>query len=216
MSALIYVLTTFNLYQHCLCEFYFRSEENRQYMRVINMIYELRHYEFSPENWVEYLKLFDKTCIPIRQNNFGILKGRWIYKNNNTVHFYHLWEYASLEHRQQLRKSLSEVTAWQELFIKPAIPLIEQQDIKIIHPATQNHNFDFAESLSLIDIKCAVGSLKDVVTGLSNSNPQNIQINTVEFPDPNALVLFSKTENDTGIGKDADIKHIDRKVLLSI
>jgi len=185
-------------------------------MRVLNMIYELRHYEFSTENWGKYLKLFNEACIPIRQNNFGVLKGKWIYKNDNTIHFYHLWEYASLDNRQQLRKKLSEVTAWQELFIKHATHLIEQQDIKIIHPVIQNHNFDFAESLSLIDIKCAVGSLKDVVTGLSNSNQQNIQVNTVEFPDPNALVLFSKTENETSIGKDADIKHIDRKVLLSI
>lgn len=171
------------------------------------MIYELRHYEFTPENWEKYLRLFNDVCLPIRQNNFGILKGKWITLKYGMIHFYHLWEYSSLENRKKLRDELSKIISWQVDFIQNAAPLIENQYLKVLNPFLDLQDFNFNKDLKIYKIICKVGKIKSITSHLIENHQHNIQINIVEFPNPNELIILTdknyniKTINNINIKK---------------
>lgn len=173
------------------------------------MIYELRHYKFTPRNWEKYLRLFNEVCLPIRQNNFGVLKGKWITSKDNMIHFYHLWEYSSLDTRKKLREELNNIIAWQEVFIKNAVALIEDQEIKILNPFLELQKFNFSKDLKIHELKCKVGKIKATMLPLIDDHQKNIQINVAEFPDPNELILLSYKDYNIGNLDNTNIKEIN-------
>ena len=178
-------------------------------MRVLIMIYELRHYEFTPSNWEKYLRLFNEVCLPIRQNNFGVLKGKWITSKDDMIHFYHLWEYSSLDTRKKLRDELNKIIAWQEVFIKNAVPLIENQEIKILNPFLELQDFNFNKDLKIHELKCKVGKIKSIMLPLTDSHQNNIQINVAEFPNPNELIFLSDKDYNVGNLDNINIKEVN-------
>lgn len=171
------------------------------------MIYELRHYKFSPENWTKYLKLFNEKCLPIRLDNYGALKGKWNIEQDGYIHFYHLWEYKSLEQRQILRQELSKIQSWQDDFIQYAAPLIQEQDLKILNLNDKDNGFNFHRDLNIYEIDCKVSTLKNVLNSVIEISKNDIQLNIVEFPNPNEIILFSESQENIENLNIKNIKH---------
>ncbi|WP_111895453.1 NIPSNAP family protein [Acinetobacter sp. MB5] len=166
------------------------------------MIYELRSYFFSYENWDTYKELFFDKCLPIRKDDYGILKGKWICKLDHQVIFFHLWQYDSLDHRQALREQLGARDDWKNDFIQYAPALLDNQFLKVLNPIAAD--FDFKQNLNLFTIDCMPGTLKEV---LGLIDPEMGQFNTQEFPNPNELKVFS-VENNLLIHHSKHIKNI--------
>ncbi|EIR6161479.1 NIPSNAP family protein [Acinetobacter baumannii] len=177
------------------------------------MIYELRHYKFTPEKWSKYLKLFNDKCLPIRLDNYGILKGKWNIEQDGYIHFYHLWQYESLEHRHLLRQELAKIQSWQEDFIQYAAPLIHEQDLKVLNLTDRNNNFNFQRNLNIYEIDCKVSTLKNVINSVAENNKDNIQLNIVEFPNPNEIILFSESQKNIENLNIKNIKHTTLKMI---
>ncbi len=98
------------------------------------MIHELRTYSFLPTDLPKYLKIAEEVGRPIRGNDYGVNLGYWTSEFGRLNQVWHLWEYASLDARQELRVKLSQNKDWTGKYVAEIRNLVKRQDIRLMHP----------------------------------------------------------------------------------
>ena len=98
------------------------------------MIHELRVYTLKPGRMPEYLDHAQKIGRPARGNDYGVNHGYWTPEFSTLNQVWHIWSYASLDERARLRGELSKNETWSREYLPRIRPLLERQDISLIHP----------------------------------------------------------------------------------
>ena len=88
------------------------------------MIYELRTYTLMPGKVPEYLKLNGEIGRKIRGDKYGKLEGYWFTEFGTLNQLVHLWSYADLNEREQLRAALGKNEAWTKEYIPKIRPMM--------------------------------------------------------------------------------------------
>lgn len=99
------------------------------------MIHEYRTYTLTPGQLDRYLQLADSRVRPIRQDAYGRLLAFWTTEFGPLNQVHHLWEYASLDERQRLRRELAANRDWCELFLAGAWPTMQVQEVRFMLPS---------------------------------------------------------------------------------
>jgi len=173
----------------------------------IGAVFEYRVYEMVPWLLREYLKVVDESLQQIRRDQYGRLVGFWCSELSGCCSVHHLWEYASLDRRQEARRELLLLDEW-NAFLKKAAPAIKNQAIAFLRlhgaicPSEQP-----AGLYELIRYQAKVGQaarLAEAVRYRPRAPESSlVAIWTADAPDPNEvfeLVSFSslgsrETEN---------------------
>jgi NIPSNAP len=100
------------------------------------VIHEYRTYTIAPGQLETYLALAESKVIPIRSDRYGRLVAFWTSEFGTMNQVHHIWEYASLDQRQQLRRDLSQNKAWCAEFLAGAWPTMQSQEIRFMLPQT--------------------------------------------------------------------------------
>jgi len=98
------------------------------------MIHELRIYTCFPGKTAEFLKMVETVGKPIRGDNYGKNLGYWTSEFGELNQVYHMWEYDDLAHRAKVRGELGAMEAWRNDYVAKVRPLIQRQDVKLLHP----------------------------------------------------------------------------------
>lgn len=98
------------------------------------MIHEYRTYTIHPGQLRRYLELAETKVQPIRQDKYGRLAGFWYTEFGTLNQVHHIWEYESLDRRQDDRKVLFQQRDWMEQFIAGAWPTMQVQEVRFMHP----------------------------------------------------------------------------------
>ena len=98
------------------------------------MIHELRMYTLKPGKLPEYLEYARTIGRPARGNDYGVNHGYWTTEHGPLNQVWHLWSYDSLDERARLRGELQKNKAWTTEYVPRIRPLLERQDIRLIHP----------------------------------------------------------------------------------
>jgi hypothetical protein len=98
------------------------------------MIHELRQYTLKPGKLAEYLEYARTIGRPARGNDYGVNHGYWTTEHGPLNQVWHLWSYESLKERARLRAELQKNKAWTTEYTPRILPLLERQDIRLIHP----------------------------------------------------------------------------------
>ncbi len=93
------------------------------------MIYEWRTYRANPGGTAEFLRLFGEVAVPIRAKHAGRLEAFWLPAEGDARTMHHLWSYASLDARAEVRKALAQDPAWMNDFVRRVVPLIAGQHV---------------------------------------------------------------------------------------
>jgi hypothetical protein len=93
------------------------------------VIYEWRTYRANPGGTAEFLRLFGEVAVPIRAKHAGKLEAFWLPAEGDARTMHHLWSYASLDARAEVRKALAQDPAWMNDFARRVVPLIAEQHI---------------------------------------------------------------------------------------
>jgi hypothetical protein len=93
------------------------------------VIYEWRTYRANPGGTAEFLRLFGEVAVPIRAKHAGKLEAFWLPAEGDARTMHHLWSYASLDARAEVRKALAHDPAWMNDFARRVVPLIAEQHI---------------------------------------------------------------------------------------
>lgn len=156
-------------------------------------IHELREYEFTTENWPRYAALFADLGFPERKNDFGRLCGAWHCESVNVVdgvRFFHLWEYDSLDHRAELRRSLLLRPRWTNEFLPTAAMLVHQQTLSVLNPIGDPLRLRASDKpVVLSRFKTRVGQAARVLSALGD---RRLARWTTEFPDPNQVIALDR------------------------
>jgi len=96
------------------------------------MIYELRTYTLVPGKQGEYLKLNGEIGRKIRGDKYGKLEGYWSTEFGTLNQLVHLWSYADLGEREQVRAALAKNEAWTKEYIPKIRPMMLAQENKIL------------------------------------------------------------------------------------
>ena len=99
------------------------------------MIYEFRTYTFPPGQSPRYLNAVRDIALNVRGNNYGQLHGYWSTEFGPLNQIWHLWSYPSLDERARVRAELGKLERWQKEFLPAVQPLLQRQDIRLMHPA---------------------------------------------------------------------------------
>jgi NIPSNAP len=96
-----------------------------------NGVYELRYYRLHPGKVGEWLALFGKG-LPARAK-YSAPVGVWSSELGRLNTVYHLWGYADLQARAEVRKRVTADAAWAET-VKGLTPLMQEMHAKILLP----------------------------------------------------------------------------------
>jgi hypothetical protein len=91
------------------------------------VIYEWRTYRANPGGMAEFLRLFGEVAVPIRARHAGRLEAFWLPAEGDARTMHHLWSYASLDARAEVRRALGQDPAWMNDFVRRVVPLIAEQ-----------------------------------------------------------------------------------------
>ncbi|MGK7668662.1 hypothetical protein, partial [Acinetobacter baumannii] len=86
-------------------------------------------------------------------------------------------------------------------------------DLKVLNLTDRNNNFNFQRNLNIYEIDCKVSTLKNVINSVAENNKDNIQLNIVEFPNPNEIILFSESQKNIENLNIKNIKHTTLKMI---
>lgn len=98
------------------------------------MIHELRIYTLKPGNVPAFLKLAEERALPIRGDNYGKMEGYWFSEFGALNQIFHLWSFADLNTRAELRGALGQLPEWRRDYVSQVQPLIRHQQIRLMHP----------------------------------------------------------------------------------
>ena len=98
-----------------------------------NGIYELRYYRLYPGKVGEWMELFGKG-LPARTKHSAPV-GVWSSELGGLNMVYHLWGYADLQARADVRKQVAADSAWSET-VKSLSPLMLEMTAKILIPTS--------------------------------------------------------------------------------
>lgn len=155
-------------------------------------IHELRSYRIVPALLPHYLRVVCDRLQTIRADRYGRLAGFWFSDAGAECGVYHLWEFPSLDARQELRAELAKVCDWQG-FLKDVAPAIKSQHITFMRPLVPMAAPPVRGCLyELVRYRAAVGKAA-VVAGevLGQPFPRSITrvgTWTAESPDPNEII----------------------------
>lgn len=99
------------------------------------MIHEYRIYMMDPAMLPGYLELVEAKLQTLRRDRYGRLLGFWTSKFCSSSQVHHLWEYESLNQRQDLRQLLAAQVDWRDEFLEQARPAIRSQEISFLLPS---------------------------------------------------------------------------------
>jgi hypothetical protein len=98
------------------------------------MIHEWRMYTLKPGALPEYLEHARTIGRPVRGNDYGVNHGYWTTEHGPLNQVWHLWSYDSLDERARLRAELQKNARWTGEYVPRIQPLLERQDIRLVHP----------------------------------------------------------------------------------
>ncbi|HYG44839.1 MAG TPA: NIPSNAP family protein [Bordetella sp.] len=101
------------------------------------MIHEYRTYTIEPGQLDTYLALAESKVVPIRQDDYGRLVGFWTSEFGVLNQVHHIWEYTSIDQRQQLRRELAANRRWCDEFLAGAWPTMQAQEVRFMSPQDQ-------------------------------------------------------------------------------
>ncbi|XP_036883390.1 protein NipSnap homolog 3A-like isoform X5 [Manis javanica] len=94
--------------------------------------YEFRTYCFKPPKMNEFLENIKKN-IHIRTAHSELI-GFWKTEFGGRINkVFHIWKYDNFAHRAEVRKALAKDKEWQEQFLIPNLPLIDEHQNEITY-----------------------------------------------------------------------------------
>jgi hypothetical protein len=93
-------------------------------------VYELRIYKCKPKHYGDFLKLTNQK-ISLR-TAASKLVGYWCTEIGGVNEVVHIWEYDSMQHRQNVRASLGQNIEWQSKYISEVKHMWDQQDNSLL------------------------------------------------------------------------------------
>ncbi len=96
------------------------------------MIYEFRTYTTPIGKAPELARLSAEIGRDIRGDDYGKLEGYWLTEIGPLNQVMHLWSYADLNTRQELRAGLAANADWRDKHLPLAGPLVQRQDIRLM------------------------------------------------------------------------------------
>jgi hypothetical protein len=156
------------------------------------MIHEYRTYTIHPAQLRRYLQLAQTKVQPIRQDKYGRLVGFWYSEFGTLNQVHHIWEYSSLDRRQEDRRALFQQRDWMEQFISSAWPTMQIQEVRFMIPqadlASPPHRSAFYEARIYRTAVGAFRSLADLVAERPlAAGATRIAHWTCETPQPNEV-----------------------------
>lgn len=158
------------------------------------MIYEFRTYTTPIGMAPELARLSAEIGRDIRQDDYGRLEGYWLTEIGPLNQVMHLWSYADLNARQELRAALGRNEAWRNRYLSVAGPLIRRQDIRLMHavkpvvaPEGTGHVYEYRV------YRCKVGKARPFAEKLRDALParekysKNVAIWLTEAGQPNEV-----------------------------
>jgi len=94
-------------------------------------VYELRSYRMHPGKLPEWVSLF-KTGLPAREK-YSKIVGLWTTEAGQLNQVVHLWAYADLNHRAEVRAKTAHDPEWQA-FLKKGYPLVAHMESTVLAP----------------------------------------------------------------------------------
>ncbi|NQW10149.1 MAG: NIPSNAP family protein [Alphaproteobacteria bacterium] len=158
------------------------------------MIYEFRTYTTAIGMAPELARLSGEIGRDIRKDDYGKLEGYWMTEIGPLNQVMHLWSYADLNTRQELRDALGRNDAWRTKYLPVAGPLIIRQDVRlmravkpVVAPTGTGHVFEYRV------YRCKVGKTRPFAEKLRDAMPvrekysQNVGIWLSEAGQPNEV-----------------------------
>lgn len=157
------------------------------------MIHEYRTYTIEPGQLDTYLALAESRVVPIRQNDYGRLVGFWTSEFGLLNQVHHIWEYTSIDQRQQLRRDLSENRRWCDEFLAGAWPTMQTQEVRFMNP--QGRIAPIAGPSAFYErriYRCPAGKFTDLGRAVQqrrrDAGASLMGVWTSESPQPNEVV----------------------------
>lgn len=159
-------------------------------------IHEYRTYVMHPGTLDGYLQLVESKLQPLRQDRFGRLLGFWYSEFGTLNQVHHLWEFETLDHRQEQRRLLAHQKSWREEFLEKVLPAIQTQQINFLRPAiTVNVPTVVSAFYEMRRYQAVVGKsaqlLQEVLRRPKSSECTLAGVWTSESPDPNEVLELS-------------------------
>jgi hypothetical protein len=162
------------------------------------MIDEFREYTFTAQAWEEYWDLFVNLCLPIRKDDYGVLRGMWQERLGESVIFRHLWRYDSLDERARLRGELLKVDAWRNDFLPQAGARVSRQFLQVLNPRVDGGIESLAPARYLHLYRCPTGkagaAIEQISDAVGRGRQQVCGLWATEFADPNQVTVLSAHE----------------------
>jgi hypothetical protein len=98
------------------------------------MIYDHRTYTVAHGKMADYLQRYEAIALPISRRHLGPLVGFWITDIGPLNQVVHIWQYDSLQDREDRRARMYADPEWQE-FLKLNHGTFVAQEVKILKPA---------------------------------------------------------------------------------
>src|ERR1700759_627245 len=108
-----------------------------QFWEVDAMVYELRTYTFNNGALPAYIQHVEKVGRPVRGDEYGKCWGYWTSEFGMLNQAWHLWSYASLDERTQMREALSKNERWNREYVPVVQPMLQRQDIRFLNPVVE-------------------------------------------------------------------------------
>ncbi|WP_397453747.1 NIPSNAP family protein [Pseudomonas sp. NA-150] len=157
------------------------------------MIHELREYRFSKSKWPAYRELFNNLCLPLRGSSFGEFLGGWVSGHADDPSFLHLWQYPSLDERARLRRELTKIPEWTEIFLPRSRVLIRDQTLSVLNPVS-GVILPPNETQYLHRYQCSTGGAAALVDHFQKSvSPGQLCLWIAEFPNPNEVLQLHRS-----------------------
>jgi PHP family Zn ribbon phosphoesterase len=155
-------------------------------------VYEWRTYRMVDTHLPRYLEIVNERLQEIRKDRFGCLLGFWVSAAGGQSEVHHLWEFSSLNARQNLRSLLSKKEDWWS-FLNDVAPAIRWQQITFMRrlsniesPPSPGHLF------KMIRYQAAVGKARIVADEIlrrpMNKSTTLVALWSAEAPDPNEVI----------------------------
>ena len=158
------------------------------------MIYEFRTYTTPIGMAPELARLSAEIGRDIRKDDYGKLEGYWLTEIGPLNQVMHLWSYADLNTRQELRAALGQNADWRNRYLSVAGPLIRRQDIRLMHaikpvfaPEGTGHVYEYRT------YRCRVGKSRPYAEALRDVLParekysKNVGVWLTEAGQPNEV-----------------------------
>jgi hypothetical protein len=102
------------------------------------MIHELREYKLKPGTLDAYLGHVHSKVARLRGDDFGRLVAFFVTGSGDLERVIHIWEYESLDARQQARAALTRNAGWINEFIANVWSIIEYQQVTFLEVLEQS------------------------------------------------------------------------------